>query len=208
MFDNDSPLNRISSESKRANQALRDYALMGVGRSIRGLFDRYSKQTLSGPLSEKPPTTKQSTLFNWSVTYEWVKRASRFDEIEEEKRLQEREQRRRQLEESDWETGAKLRKRVEEFLDLLPKFTTKAETVSVEEITDPVTGEKMKQVTRVVTTKLNTNVQQLAGAIKAASELQRLATDQPTENINLSGSALDSAIQRELERLSKHNVTD
>ena len=42
----------------------------------------------------------------------------------------------------------------------------------------------------------------LVRALAEASKLQRLATDEPTDNINLRGAALDAAIARELARVA------
>jgi hypothetical protein len=184
MFDTDNPLNRILGESKQANKALMDYAEMGGRRSIRDLFEFYSKQKLSENQADNPPTGKISTLWTWSARHKWQERVARFDEIEkrerEQKRIQEREERRRLLEEADWEDGQQLRQRVLEFLEELPKFLKTSEQTKVEEVIDKVTGQSIKQVTKVIVTKLNTSLPQLAQAMKVASELQRMATDSPT----------------------------
>lgn len=73
----DDPLARIKGETKSANRAMRDYALMGVRRSLRSLRDRYTNE----PQTERPPTRYYSTLAGWSFRYEWVKRVDRWDEI-------------------------------------------------------------------------------------------------------------------------------
>ncbi|MEE9401235.1 MAG: hypothetical protein V3V32_04370 [Dehalococcoidia bacterium] len=72
------PLIRISGESKRGNQALRDYALMGAGRTLRSLHERYYQQQTSGGLA-KPPTINLRTLFDWSQKFSWQNRVAVFD---------------------------------------------------------------------------------------------------------------------------------
>lgn len=191
-FSQDSPLNRIPGESRKANQALRDYALMGVGRSLRSLLERYLQQSANGV-----PTTKFNSLGTWSNRFHWVDRVTRFDELEQEARLAEREKRRQQLEEADWVTGEKLRQRVGEFLEQLPKFIKTSESVTVEDTIDPVSKQPMKRETRVITVGLNTNLGQLANALKAATELQRLATGEATQRTEVTGTVFNITDWRE-----------
>ena len=67
------PLERQPKESKRANQALRDYAHMGMGRSLRALHNLYLRQA-SERLAYKPPSTKLQTVFGWSMKFNWQNR--------------------------------------------------------------------------------------------------------------------------------------
>jgi hypothetical protein len=84
------------SESVKAYQAFCDYRDMGTGRSLRALLDQYIKQ-----VSNKPPTTKWSTISTWSHKHEWQKRVSAWqieqqhikDEYNAELRLEQRGQR-------------------------------------------------------------------------------------------------------------------
>lgn len=73
-------------ESKRANQALRDYLLMGPARSLRKLRANYQAQPIA-------PTTSWATLSKWSVEFEWVARSKTFDDLQHQKALDEYEAR-------------------------------------------------------------------------------------------------------------------
>lgn len=196
-FNPDSPLNRIPGESRKANQALVDYALMGAGRNLRGLLEGYVKQASNESQTTKPPTLKWLSISTWSIRFHWVDRVTRFDELEQEARLAERKKRRQQLEEADWVTGEKLRQRVGEFLEQLPKFIKTSESVTVEDTIDPVSKQPMKRETRVITVGLNTNLGQLANALKAATELQRLATGEATQRTEVTGTVFNITDWRE-----------
>ena len=69
------PLALRAGESKRANIALRDYADMGAGRSIRALAERYRQQAASGAQA-KPSTARLPTLWGWSKRFEWQLRVA------------------------------------------------------------------------------------------------------------------------------------
>jgi hypothetical protein len=90
-------------ETARSNAALRDYALMGAGRDLRSLHQKYAEQMswwkeqtqpqpserfpgvqrlASNPLAQKPPTDKLNTLFTWSDKHEWQARVKRWDELQ------------------------------------------------------------------------------------------------------------------------------
>lgn len=81
-WDKENPLNRIPGESRAANSALRDYYLMGAGRSLRGLLGQYIQQSSNNPPT-KTPTTKFNTLSTWSHKYRWVDRATAQKEIDD-----------------------------------------------------------------------------------------------------------------------------
>lgn len=70
------------SESKRAHQALCDYAYLGPARGIRQLHRVYEEQAAKAkdaPGAPIPPTVKLSTLWGWSVTHEWQARVEAWD---------------------------------------------------------------------------------------------------------------------------------
>ncbi|MHC4546854.1 MAG: terminase small subunit [Planctomycetota bacterium] len=92
-FDNDAPLNRIKGESKRAHNALMDYFLMGGGRSLRKLGDKYVKLASSDYQAKQPPTKKENTLMAWSVRHHWQARIARQTEIDNEIALEQFRQR-------------------------------------------------------------------------------------------------------------------
>lgn len=99
-FNPDAPLAPIEGETKNSNAALGDYARMG-NRSLKGLQAFYLKQEASEGSVTKPPTTKITTLENWSFTYEWQARVKRFDELEQERVVEEYAALRRQLVEDE-----------------------------------------------------------------------------------------------------------
>lgn len=72
---------RQPKETKRAVQSCNDYLLMGAGRSLEKLWQRY--QAVTDPL---PPTRRITTLKQWSTDYGWVARADEYDaKVEAEK---------------------------------------------------------------------------------------------------------------------------
>lgn len=203
-WDKDAPLDSLSTsegkiiETAKHSQALRDYAMLGPARSLIKLLHRYTAYAPDGP---KPPTTSIDTLKTWSAQFDWQSRIAAWDLQEAERDMLEWEQRRRELRERDWNEGNDLRDKVQTFIEQLPRFTRTqiAETESTEQ---DAQGNDVKVITRIVTVKLNANLTQLARALERASKLQRLATDLPTANVQLSGAALDAAIDRELAALA------
>jgi hypothetical protein len=63
-------------ETRRANAALRDYLLLGPGRSLEKLQTRYGA-------IPKARTRHISTLRVWARRYDWQARAECFDELEQ-----------------------------------------------------------------------------------------------------------------------------
>lgn len=84
-FNEHDPLEPIKGETRAANLALQDYALMGGRRSMRQLRDRYrilGKAYTADPVNNtKPPTVRLTTMSNWSITYRWQDRVAVYDEI-------------------------------------------------------------------------------------------------------------------------------
>ncbi len=159
-----------SGETKKAHAAFLDYCRMGPGRSLAKLHREYTEVT---PETERPPTRHLRTLKEWSRTRGWQERVAVWDGWQQAKDQEMWERRRADLRERDWQQGQKLRDRVEEILDQLPVF--------IQQIKGEAEG------TRVITTKLRASLTQISQALKAASELQRLALGEPTENVKHSG---------------------
>jgi hypothetical protein len=63
-------------EAKRANKAARDYMLMGTARSLRKLLAKYMEDPSA-------PTKSWTTIQGWSMHFDWVKRAERFDLLQQ-----------------------------------------------------------------------------------------------------------------------------
>lgn len=96
-WDPEDPLRRVRGESRAANRALYDYALMGEGqRSLRGLLARYVKQASDESQTEAPPTTRWPTICTWSSRNTWVARCARFDEQQREAELRDYARRRKE----------------------------------------------------------------------------------------------------------------
>ena len=74
-------------ESRRANAALRDYLLMGTGRSINKLVAKYAADPAA-------PTKSRVTIAAWSGDFAWVARSQQFDELQQAKTRQEYDERR------------------------------------------------------------------------------------------------------------------
>jgi hypothetical protein len=77
------PLERSTAEdgkreSKRANQAVRDYLLMGPARSLRKLLASYQGD-------ENAPTHSWAQLSFLSVKFDWVARSEQFDKLQQDK---------------------------------------------------------------------------------------------------------------------------
>ena len=153
-------LDRLPDERPAAFAALCEYATMPRPRSLRRLALRYREQG-GGPSFR--------TLDKWSGRYQWQQRVALFDVAEAERRVEVWQERRTELKESDWQDGARVRKKVMDYLNLAGEA-----------------GELVK----------------LAQALKVASELQRLAADEPTAKLDLSGAALDALLEREFGRLA------
>jgi hypothetical protein len=84
------------AETAAANVALMDYAKAGVKRSLRSLAEDYARQMASwkeqrgqqatgGVQATRPPTSRLTTLFGWSIHYEWQARVARWDELQAKK---------------------------------------------------------------------------------------------------------------------------
>lgn len=178
-WDFDDPLGKAAGESKRANAAFRDYAMMGAARSLKSLAEKYMR--LASDDQVKPPTLSDKTLFGWSLRNAWQDRVARFDELEHEARMLRREQRQRQLEDADWATGQELRDAALNLLGL----TLQALQAAGGDVT-----------------ALNITPGHVVQMADLASKLQRLSTNEPTDNVAFSGAALDAAIARELAKLA------
>lgn len=176
----DSPLVRLPNENKQHWQAVQDYARLGAGRSLLRLQERYLKDT------GEPPTRSHQTLKQWSARFSWQARVDEFDAWADEQDEIAWAQRRREMKEADWADGGSLRDLGQRILREAPRFIRRTETA-------------LPDGNRLIVLALDAGL--AIRALQAGSTLQRLATDEPTENTNLSGSALDAALARELGRL-------
>lgn len=193
-WDWDAPVTRVKGETTKAFEALQDYIDMGPGRSLGKLEERYNDPLLYPEAAPpEPPTKYLRTLKRWSSRYEWQARLARYLDIEAEKREERRQRRREELEDADWEYGKALREKAREFIDELSRFKQRrVQTIQEDDGTE----------VRIVTVELDASIAELARALKTASDLQRLSTNEPTDNIDIRGSALLSEIMREMDNLN------
>lgn len=168
-WDNDAPLTRAKGESRRANQALHDYALMGAGRSLRLLRGHYA----NAPQTESPPTRRWSTICGWSARYDWQARVARWEELEKERVTQQWRDRQDEIREREWGAAEALLERAAQML----KYPLSEQTVTREEA-----GPDGKAVVQHVTVKpVRWSQRDVAAFHKTASELARLAAEMETE---------------------------
>lgn len=187
------PLERAQGVSRKSNQALRDYALMGSGRSQRKLIDHYKGQAASNPLA-KPPTLIYGTLAGWCLKYEWVVRVDAWTAIQQDRDEAEWVERRRQIRQADWKLADRLRKLANEILDAAPTFFKRRSKLEKGDAVRRVVESRDREVvhitrvdTQIITVALDGHL--MTRAAKAASELGRLAAESqsPVQRYNLRG---------------------
>lgn len=127
-----------------------------------------------------------TTFFRWSRQYNWLERAAEHDNyLAEIERLRWAE-RRQQVREDDYTQGGDLRKLADQMIEDAGNY------IKERRVIEDGTVIIYRQIDISIALKM----------IDLASHLQRLATGEPTQSINLSSSALDQLIQRELRRLA------
>ena len=166
----DNPLQRGKGETRKAAQALRDYAMLGAARSLVKLRRRY----LDGDVLE-PPTRSLTTLQHWSAQHEWQRRVAIWEDLEAERRVERWRERRDELAELDWQHGKRLRELASKIMDAAPAFVRRRE--KRETLPD---GTQRLTVTVALDTVALTRIEKLA------SDLQRLAAELPTARVNVS----------------------
>ena len=118
VWDRTNPLAQARGESKVANQALRDYAHMGAGRSLRKLHELYIKRASSNPLADSmAPTTRIATLNTWSFRFDWPARADRFDALAALDAEAAWRKRREEEREEEWQAARTLFRRARNMLE-------------------------------------------------------------------------------------------
>lgn len=182
-FDPEHPLDRCAGETRRANDALRDYYQMGAGRSLRRLRDLYREKFEGEGDSIKPPTRNFKTLIVWSTDDAWQARVDaqlRIDRAAEEAARSDAlraqsaawAERRMQVRERDWEQAEKLRKLADAILEESPRFLKTSRKYIPPKNGDP----EREIITIAIDAKLMVN------SLETASKLQRLAAEMETEH--------------------------
>lgn len=78
-------MDKRSTESKKAYQALRDYAALGPARSLRRLHAIYIEQAADTAKDAPiPPTVRLSALMTWSARHDWQARVEAWDKERDE----------------------------------------------------------------------------------------------------------------------------
>lgn len=185
------PWQRRDNESSQAYAAFAlYYQLPTHERSIDAAWQGSAEQQRKKRVQKVAPRH----WYGWSSDNDWVKRATAYDDhlIEQDRLLWEK--RRRDLLERDWAQADKLRAVVDEAIPHANLFVRRKTTV--------VKGDAAHGIPDREVVTMEFDITSLATVLEKASKLQRLATDEPTENVNLSGAALDAAIARELAKLA------
>ncbi len=134
---------------------------------------------------------------NWSTKNGWVSRSAAYDEhLAEQDRIL-WEERRAILRQRDWDQADELRAVVSDAIPHAQQFIRSKRRFI------PATDDSPER--EVVTMQFD--ITGLSRVLTDASKLQRLATDLSTENIELSGAALDAVIARELAQLADGGET-
>ena len=168
-WDRADPLAQAAGESRRANQALRDYAAMGPARSRRQLRERYLQQPSSNPPAGfRPPTASLATLETWSLKHGWVARTERWDGLAAQEAEAAWRERREEEREEEWQLTRALFRRGREMLEY------------------PLVVEVEDEEGRTVQRPTNWRMADAARFIELAAKLARLAAhmsdDDPTES--------------------------
>lgn len=133
--------------------------------------------------------------FSWSTQHNWVARAAAYDEhLAEQDRLL-WEERRRHLREQDWSQAEEVRGIISDALPYARGFIQRHTTV-------------VRRAGQTFTTVTETfDISSLVRALSDTSKVQRLTVNEPTENIQLTGAALDAYIASQLARLANGGET-
>lgn len=184
------PWQRRDGESRVAYDAFCHYYRLPVrGRSLDAAYRAGAKQG-----ENRDGKIAPSHWAAWSSKHEWVARAAAYDEhLAEQDRLQ-WEERRRRLRERDWEQADQLRQVVADALPHANQFVRRQTTT--------VRGNAAAGIPDREIVTLQFDITALARVLTDASKLQRLAADEPTERVQLTGAALDAYIAAQLARLA------
>jgi hypothetical protein len=163
-------------ETSRAHAAFLDYVLMGPGRSLKKLCDRYQTESGSSP---KPPTKRLATLKGWSARHQWQDRLTAYQEERDRREQEAWEARRKAVRQADWEAGEALRDLAADILAETPNFL---------KTTRRLVKGKGGQPDREVLT-VGIEIAALLKALELASKLQALAAgvEPPEQKVKLAG---------------------
>ncbi|MCK4958003.1 MAG: hypothetical protein KAT00_01350 [Planctomycetes bacterium] len=181
IWNPETPLERVKGESRKSNQALRDYAMMGSGRSLRKLAERYKQY------ANEPPTRFNNTLATWSLKNHWVARVEAWTVIEHKREQTEWEKRRREIRQVDWKHAERLRELADKIIEASPAFIKRRVKLERGEIVNGVRVDR-----QIITVALDGHL--LTKLEKVSSDLGRLAAESqlPVQRHDLQGNLLDA----------------
>lgn len=169
-YDPAAPIQKSKGEGWRANAALKDYYLLGSTRSLRKLHAIYLKQSSSENQTKKdnPPTISMTSMSTWSKRYRWQERVLDQSRIDTNEDLALWSARRQEIRENDYQQGQQIRSLAMKILEECPEYIITKEVREGDTVTiiKEIDGRLMLQ------------------AFKIASEMQRLAADMNTANID------------------------
>lgn len=178
---------RTETESAKAYAAFRTYMLLPAReRSIDLAHARANgRQVVIG--KRAPPA-----WFRWSVAHDWVKRAAAYDQhlAKQDELLW--EERRRRKKEREWTEAELIRDVLEEAIPHARQF--------IRHKTAYVKGENGAPDREIITVEFD--IVGLATVAEKMQRIQNLVLGDATENVNLSGAALDAYIAAQLVRLA------
>lgn len=170
-YDHDDPLAMATlmfmgerrKEVRKSNQALRDYAMMGPGRTLERLWESYLSR---GKIEANYvcPAKNLAFLRTWSMAYAWQERVRLYDKLQEAKRQAELDEFWRQargtIPQEDYRQGKRLRELIDKTFERASDFIEESRTV----------GEDGTIIIRQ-----SLNVKAMTDALKVASDIQRKA---------------------------------
>lgn len=179
-WDRENPLGLAEGETAKANQALNDYALLGSGRSISKLAQKYTESTRAGGA----PTTNFRVLKRWSGAFKWQDRVGAYDaQLAERDRLayeQKWSARREAEREQTWDMAQELRQKAVKMLEF--------PLVDVEHVTSRrQAGAGVQHIEMTVVKPARWAFRDAAGLADTAAKLGRLSVDLPTDHIAIDG---------------------
>ncbi|MBK9944369.1 MAG: hypothetical protein IPP13_22445 [Kouleothrix sp.] len=197
-WDHSNPLGLCAGESPQAHQALHDYALLGPGRSLTGLYRTYTECTPGSTDLSPAPTRQLRTLKRWSSEDSWQERIARYDALLLEREREDHERRwvkRREAErEETWQLAQELRAKAKEML----KFPL----ADVEHVTAQRRGANgVQQVDMTVIKAARWALRDIAALGETAAKLARLSADMPTDRL-----AIEDLTPRDLEGMSTEEL--
>jgi molybdopterin converting factor small subunit len=149
------------------------YREMGPDRSLLGAYKLYLSTQKEAETGRVMKAVSAPILWRTAADlWQWRSRAEAWDMENIRRKEAEWAERRKQVQEADFTDGEQLRKLVKEFIELFPQFRE----VRREENPQP---DGTMQV--VVTQRVNARLAELATALKAASDLQRVTAGLETE---------------------------